>query len=95
MNFYIVLDQSDRPIAPKLYTEKDIEQMRSLPEFCGWTIVPVEAPWNNIKWARSGGRQKGGRGISPYPAGTEIGTIRVPKDIAYAVQQYAAWLANQ
>lgn len=93
MNFYIVLDQSDRPIAPQLYTEKDIEQMRSLPEFCGWTIVPVEAPWNNVEWARSGGRQKGGRGISPYPTGTDIGTMRVPKDIAYWVQQYAVWLA--
>lgn len=95
MNFYIVLGQSNHPIANQLYTEKDIEQMRSLPQFAKWTIVSVEAPWNNTEWVRSGGRQQGGKGISPYPAGTDMGTMRVPKDIAYQVQQYAVWLANQ
>lgn len=95
MNFYVVLGQSNHPIANQLYTEKDIEQMRGLPEFERWTIVPVEMPWSNIEWMRSGGRQKGGKGISPYPAGTTTGTMRVPKDIAYQVQKYAVWLANQ
>jgi len=90
MNFYIVLGQSSHPIANHFYTEKDIEQMRSLPGFSAWTVVPVEAPWNNIAWVRSGGR-----GISPYPTGTDVGMMRVPKNIAYQVQQYAVWLANQ
>lgn len=95
MNFYIVLGQSNHPIANQLYTKKDIEEMCTLPQFENWTIVPVEAPWNNTEWSRSGGRQTGGRGISPYPAGTDMGTMRVPKDIAYQVQKYAVWLANQ
>lgn len=69
--------------------------MRSLPGFSAWTVVPVEAPWNNIEWVRSGGRQQGGKGISPYPAGADVGMVRVPKNIAYQVQQYAVWLANQ
>lgn len=95
MKFYVVLGQSNHPIANQLYTEKDIDQMRELPQFAKWTIVPVEAPWNNTEWVRSGGRLQGGRGISPYPAGTNMGTVRVPKNIAYQVQQYAVWLANQ
>ena len=99
MIFYIVLDQPDRPLAKtpesiaKLYTDKDIERMRSLPQFSNWTIVPVEAPWNDIEWARAGGRRQGGEGMSPYPTGTAMGTMRVPKDITYQVQQYAVWLA--
>jgi hypothetical protein len=95
MKFYIVLGQSNHPTANQLYTEKDIDQMRNLPQFEKWTIVPVKVPWSNIEWVRSGGRQKGGKGISPYPVGTNTGMIRVPKDIAYQVQQYAVWLANQ
>ena len=93
MNFYVVLDQSNYPIANQLYTETDIEWMRSSPEFFEWTVVPVKAPWNKTQWVRSGGRQKGGKGISPYPVGTTTGMIRVPKDIAYQVQQYAVWLS--
>jgi hypothetical protein len=95
MNFYIVLCQSNHPIANHFYTEKDIERMRSLPGFSDWTVVPVEAPWNNVEWVRSGGRRRGGKGVSPYPVGADVGMVRVPKNIAYQVQQYAVWLANQ
>lgn len=95
MTFYIVLGRSNHPIANQLYSEKDIEGIRSLPQFENWTVVPVEAPWINTEWVRTGGRQVGGKGVSPYPAGTDIGTMRVPKNIAYQVQKYAVWLANQ
>lgn len=95
MNFYIVLGQSRYPIANKLYTDKDLEYLRSFPQSSEWTFVPVEAPWINTEWVRSGGRHLGGKGISPYPAGTDMGTMRVPKEISYQVQQYAVWLANK
>lgn len=95
MKFYVALDQSSNPIANELYTEKAIEQIRGLPQLADSTIVLVDAPWNNTQWARSGGRQRGGRGVSPYPIGSDIGTIRVPKNIRFQVQQYAVWLANQ
>lgn len=94
MKFYVVLDQSSDPIA-KLYTEKAIEQIQSQPQLADSIIVMVEAPWKNTQWLRSGGRQQGGGGVSPYPIGSDIGTIRVPKNIRLQVQQYAVWLANQ
>ena len=94
MEFYVVLDQSNDLIA-KLYTEKAIEQIQSQSQLADSIIVMVEAPWKNTKWSRSGGRQQGGGGVSPYPIGSEIGTIRVPKNIRFQVQQYAVWLANQ
>ena len=94
MKFYVVLDQSSDPIT-KLYTEKAIEQIRGLPQLADSTIILVDAPWNNTQWTRSGGRQRGGGGVSPYPIGSDIGTIRVPNNIRFQVQQYAVWLANQ
>ena len=94
MKFYVVLNQSSDPIA-KLYTEKAIEQIQSQPQLANSIIVMVDIPWNNTQWARSGGRRQGGGGVSPYPIGSEIGTIRVPKNIRFQVQQYAVWLANQ
>ena len=94
MEFYVVLNQSSDPIT-KLYTEKAIEQIQSQPQFADSIIVMVETPWNNTQWARSGGRRQGGGGVSPYPIGSDIGTIRVPKNIRFQVQQYAVWLANQ
>ena len=94
MKFYVVLNQSSDLIA-KLYTEKAIEQIQGQPQLADSIIVMVEIPWNNTQWARSGGRQRGGGGVSPYPIGSEIGTIRVPKNIRFQVQQYAVWLANQ
>ena len=94
MEFYVVLNQSSDPIT-KLYTEKAIEQIQSQPQFADSRIVMVETPWKNTQWSRSGGRQQGGGGVSPYPIGSDIGTIRVPKNIRFQVQQYAVWLANQ
>ena len=95
MEFYVVLNQSSDPIANELYTEKAIERVRGLPQLADSTIILVDAPWNNTQWVRSGGRQQGGGGVSPYPIGSDIGTIRVPNNIRFQVQQYAVWLANQ
>ena len=95
MEFYVVLNQSSDPIANELYTEKAIERIQSQPQLVDSIIVRVEAPWKNTQWSRSGGRKQGGGGVSPYPIGSEIGTIRVPKNIRFQVQQYAVWLANQ
>lgn len=90
MNFYIVLGQSNHPISNQLFTEKDIEAMQDSPQAVNWTFVPVEVPWTSTQWS-----QVGGRGESSYPKGEQQTTIRVPKNIAYQVKQYAVWLSRQ
>ena len=90
MNFYVILGQSNHPIANQLFSETDIEEMKKLPQASKWSFVPINAPWEQMQWSR-----EGGRGESPYPKGTQQTTIRVPKGIAYQVQQYAVWLARQ
>jgi hypothetical protein len=88
MNFYIVLGQSNYPIANQLFTEKDVEEMKQLPQAVDWSFVPIQVPWENTVWSRIGGRGK-----SPYKG--DLTTIRVEKAIAYQAQQYAIWLSNQ
>jgi hypothetical protein len=88
MNFYIVLGQSKYPIANQLFTEKEVEDMKQLPQSVNWSFVLIQVPWENTVWSRVGGRGK-----SPYKG--ELTTIRVEKAIAYQAQQYAIWLSNQ
>lgn len=88
MNFYIVLGQSNHPIANQLFTEKEVEDMKQLPQSVNWSFVPIQVPWENTAWSRVGGRGK-----SPYKK--DLTTIRVEKAIAYQAQQYAIWLSNQ
>jgi hypothetical protein len=90
MNFYVVLGRSNHPISNDIFSEADIEEMKKLPQAIHWSFVPVNAPWERMQWARGGGR-----GESPYPKGEQQTTIRVPKNIAYQVQQYAVWLSRQ
>jgi hypothetical protein len=89
MNLYLVLERN-YPIRNQLFTEKDIEEMKRLPQAVNWSFVQIEVPWNSIEWS-----QVGGRGESPYPKGKQQTTIRVPKNIAYQVKQYAVWLSRQ
>lgn len=90
MIFYVILGRSGHPIGNQLFTEKDIEKMKRMPEAIDWSFVPVNPPWLSVQWA-----QTGGRGASAYPQKCEQTTIRVPKDIAYQVKQYAVWLSTQ
>ena len=44
MNLYIILGKSNHPIANRLFTEKDIEEMKQQPESVNWLFIPVEVP---------------------------------------------------
>jgi hypothetical protein len=90
MNFYIVLGKSGHPIANQLFTKTDIQKLAEQRPDSGYSYVSVEVPWANSAWSRVGGQGK-----SAYPKDMEVTTMRVPKDIAYEVQKYAVWLAQQ
>lgn len=91
MNFYIVLGQSNHPIANQLFTEADIERMKKQPQAAKWSFVPIQVPWQSAQWAI-----EGGAGNSPYKEKRhEITTIKVPRSIAHETKQYAVWLSQQ
>jgi hypothetical protein len=86
MNFYVVLGQSNHPIANQLFTEHDVEEMRKLPQAAQWSFVPIQVPWEQVQWSK-----EGGYGKAAFP-GEKQTTMRVPKRLAYAVKKYAVWL---
>lgn len=90
MKLYLTLGANDLPLSPYLSTKADVEEMKRSSLSKKWAFYPVKCPWEDTRWSRSGGA-----GISAYPKDMEQTTIRVPKDIAYQVQQYAVWLATQ